>query len=305
MFAALLCTVLFSISVISGHRSARHMGGTEANFWRVTVAAVVLGPWCFATGTGLDGAGFSLFVLSGLFGIGVGDIVFFQALPRLGSRLTSLLMQCFSAPFGALVEYLWIGTTLHVGQVAAGLVVLLGVAIALSPGSGAKIGRKALVIGVSACLLAALANAMGAVLSRKAYAVTHAAGESIDAGSAGFQRVLGGTILAGICLLLVKRQEWRVQSRAPGHLVVAVSRKKWQGIWPWVLVNGLAGQTLGVTCMQLALETTPAGLVLAVIAATPIVVIPFTYFFEGERPTIHSVIGGVIAVAGVIGIALF
>jgi drug/metabolite transporter (DMT)-like permease len=154
-----------------------------------------------------------------------------------------------------------------------------------------------------ACFIAALSNAGGAVFSRQAYAVTQEAGESIDPATAGFQRVTGGTILAGLCLLLVKRKEWRVQSRAPTHLVIEVSRNKWKNIWPWVLVNGLAGQTLGVTCMQLALETTPAGLVLAIIAITPIVVLPFAMVFENERTTAQSVAGGIIAVAGVIGIA--
>lgn len=279
------------------------MGGTEANFWRVSVAAVVLGPWYYLVGSGTEGAGFLLFVLSGLVGIGLGDVIYFQALPRLGPRLTSLLMQCFSAPLGALVEWLWIGTTLRLPQAFAGMLILFGVAVALSPGrSGVKVSRKALLLGVSACLLAATANAMGAVLSRAGYVATRAAGESIDAGSAGFQRVLGGTIVAGIFLLLVKRREWRVQSRASARIVVEVSKRKWKGIWPWVLVNGLAGQTLGVTCMQLALETTPAGLVLAIIAATPIVVIPLLFFLEGERPTVPGVVGGVIAVGGVIGI---
>lgn len=278
------------------------MGGTEANFWRVSVAAVVLGPWCFAWGKGMEGPGFPLFVLSGLIGIGLGDVIYFQALPRLGPRLTSLMMQCFSAPLGAMVEWLWIGTTLRLPQVLAGLLILFGVAIALGPGSGTRVNRKALFIGVSACLVAAAANAMGAVLSRAAYLSTRAAGDAIDPGSAGFQRVLGGTIVAGLCLMLVKRQELRVQSRVPARVAVEASRRKWQGIWPWVLVNGLAGQTLGVTCMQLALETTPAGLVLAIIAATPIVVIPFAFFFEGERPTLPAIVGGLIAVGGVIGI---
>ena len=38
MFAALLCTLLFSISITCGHRSAKLIGGTEANFWRLTLA---------------------------------------------------------------------------------------------------------------------------------------------------------------------------------------------------------------------------------------------------------------------------
>jgi drug/metabolite transporter (DMT)-like permease len=56
--------------------------------------------------------------------------------------------------------------------------------------------------------------------------------------------------------------------------------------------------------MQWALETTPTGIVLAIIAITPIVVIPFTRVVEGERPTARSLIGGAIAVAGVIALTL-
>ena len=70
------------------------------------------------------------------------------------------------------------------------------------------------------------------------------------------------------------------------------------------MANSLAGQTIGVSCMQWALETTPTGIVLAIIAMTPIVVIPFALVMEGERPTAQSLIGGAIGVAGVIGLTL-
>jgi drug/metabolite transporter (DMT)-like permease len=56
--------------------------------------------------------------------------------------------------------------------------------------------------------------------------------------------------------------------------------------------------------MQLALESTPAGIVFAILAITPIVIIPFALVLEGERPTPRSLIGGAIAVAGVIALAL-
>jgi drug/metabolite transporter (DMT)-like permease len=56
--------------------------------------------------------------------------------------------------------------------------------------------------------------------------------------------------------------------------------------------------------MQWALKTNPTGIVLPVIAITPIVIIPFAHYMEGERPTIRSLIGGVTAVAGVVGLTL-
>jgi drug/metabolite transporter (DMT)-like permease len=235
-------------------------------------------------------------------GIGIGDVALFQALPRLGSRLSLLLIQCLTAPFATLLEWLWLGTTLTTLQILCGLVILAGVALALTPGEHLKLSRRELGIGTVAAVLAALGGACGAVLSRKAYAISHASHQPIDGANAAFQRIVGGLLIGGLCLLVVKRREFRVQSRAPAHLVTAVAVKKWRGVWPWVLMNSLAGQTLGVSCMQWALETTPTGVVLAVIATTPIVVIPFAWFFEGERPTAKSLIGGGIAVAGVIAL---
>src|SRR5256885_8748476 len=142
MFAAFLTTILFSLSVISGHRSARLIGGTEANFWRLTCATLFLGIWAYGFGRGLEGNAFPLFFVSGIVGIGIGDVALFQALPRLGSRLSLLLIQCLTAPFGALIEWLWLGTTLSSWQILCGLTALAGVGIALLPGKHLKLSRR-------------------------------------------------------------------------------------------------------------------------------------------------------------------
>ncbi len=55
-----------------------------------------------------------------------------------------------------------------------------------------------------------------------------------------------------------------------------------------VLANALAGQTFGVTCMQWALKTTQAGIVTAIIATTPLVLLPLTRIVEGEKIGIRS-----------------
>jgi drug/metabolite transporter (DMT)-like permease len=303
VLAAFLTTVLFSISVISGHRSAKLIGGTEANFWRLTCATFFLGIWAYGFGIGLDGNAFPLFLWSGIVGIGIGDVALFQALPRLGSRLSLLLIQCLTAPFGALFEWLWLGTGMSTAQILSGLIILTGVGIALAPAKHLKLGRRELILGTIAALLAALGGAIGAVLSRKAFEISRLSHEPIDGPNSAFQRIVGGLLFGGLCLLIVKRREFRIQARAPKALVSEVSKKKWRGVWPWVLANSVAGQTLGVSCMQWAFKTTPTGIVLPIIATTPIVVIPFSYLIEGERPTIHSIVGGVIAVAGVVALA--
>jgi len=304
VLAALLCTLLFSISITCGHRSAKLIGGTEANFWRLSLAGLLLGVWAYAFGIGINSAAFPLFFLSGAVGIGIGDVAFFQALPRLGSRLTSLLIGCLSAPLAALIEWLWLGTALSRPQILWGLLTVGGVALALMPDEHRQRTRRAGFVGTLFSVLSAVCGAAGGVLSRKAYEVVHSTGEYLDGGNAGFQRALGGLLLAGICLLVVKRRVFKVQAHAPPELVIAASIKKWRGVWPWVLGNGLAGQTLGVSCMQWALETTPAGIVFAILALTPVVIIPFARVLEGERPSRRSLVGCAIAVAGVAALAL-
>ncbi len=304
MFAAFLATILFSISVISGHRTAKIIGGVEANFWRLTFATLFLGVWAFTGGGGVGGAGFSLFLLSGIIGIGIGDAGLFQALPRLGSRLSLLIIQCLTAPIAAFIEWLWLGTTLGPVQITGSLIILAGVAVALVPGEHLTTSRSELFTGGVFALLGALGNALGVVLSRKAYAVTHANQETLDGGTAAFQRILGGLLIAAIFLLIAKRQFIRLPRGNNNGNVASSPRDKWRRIWPWVAMNSLAGQTLGVSCLQWALESTPTGIVMSIVALTPLTVMPLARVFEGEKITMRSLGGGAIAVAGVVMLTL-
>jgi drug/metabolite transporter (DMT)-like permease len=278
------------------------IGGTEANFWRVSLAVLVLGAWSFSFGAGLSGSAFPLLFISGMIGIGFGDVASFQTLPLLGPRVSSLLVLCMTAPLAALVEWLWLGTRLTSIQLIWGGVILVGVGIALQKGNRLIFDRSVLLRGTFFAVLAALGTAIGAVLSRKAYAL--AGTDSLTGLDAAFQRIVGGTIVAGIVLLIVKRREFRIQASAPRRLVTEASRHKWRAAWPWIVANGLAGQAFGVSCMQWALESTPTALVLSITATTPVMIIPVQYLIEGERPSIQAIVGGVIAVVGVVALML-
>ncbi len=304
MFPAFLAAILFSISGICGHRAAKRIGGIEANFWRLTLSALFLAPVSYWAGVGLNSPSFFWFLLSGVVGIGIGDVAYFLALPKLGPRLSLLLIECLSAPVAAIIEWLWMGTLLRPAQILFGSLILVGVGFALSPGKEASAPKLRRYSGVTMCTISALAAGVSAVLSRKAFAIDASLGGNISALNAGFQRVLGGLFLAGVCLLLAKRREFRVQSRAPRDLVHEVAKKKWRSVWYWVVMNSLAGQTIGVTFMQWGLRIAPGGIVLAVIALTPILIIPLTVWVDGERPTATSILGSIVAVAGVIGLAL-
>jgi drug/metabolite transporter (DMT)-like permease len=74
-------------------------------------------------------------------------------------------------------------------------------------------------------------------------------------------------------------------------------------IRPWIIANALSGPAIGVGCYQWALMQEKSGVVLPIVALTPLVIIPFSRYVEGERPTKRSLVGGLVAVAGVVLLA--
>ena len=128
--------------------------------------------------------------------------------------------------------------------------------------------------------------------------------EYIDGATAAYQRIMGGLLIGGICLLIVKWRFIKEHLEFSGAGATMPSKEKWRKVWFWVVANSLAGQTLGVSCYQWAFQTTPTGKVLPIVATTPLMVIPLAWWFDDERPSARSIIGGVIAVLGVAGLAL-
>ncbi|MBI5385086.1 MAG: DMT family transporter [Verrucomicrobia bacterium] len=297
MWQAFSTTILFSLSAVCAQRSTRLLGGSEANFWRVWIAALLLGLWAHLFGQGLSGKALPIFFLSGLVGFGFGDVALYQALPRIGSRLSILLVHCVAAPFAALVEWLWLGTPLTLGEILAALTILAGVALALAPSDHINVGRGTLWAGVACAIVGALGQGGGAVLTRRAVEVAKAAGEQpVDGMTAAYQRIIGGVIVGTLFFLFVK---WRQRQTTPSAPVVSGQLKR---ALPWTLANACAGPAVGVAMFQWALMLKPTGVILPIVALTPLVIIPFSRFVEGERPTWRSLAGGVVAVVGVVAL---
>jgi drug/metabolite transporter (DMT)-like permease len=300
MIAAFLTTILFSISAIYGNRTAKILGGNETNFWRLIIATIALAAFAYSFGKGLAGVSFPLFFLSGCIGMGLGDVALFQTLPRLGARLTILLVHCLTAPFAGLVEWAWMGTALTPIQILFGMIILIGVSIALVPHSSISMNRRTRLIGIMFGILAGVGQGCGAVLSRKAFAIASSAHETIDGITAAYQRILGGVLIAAIFLLIIKFRELKRHDRPSASMKM----DRWKKGLPYLFTNALAGPAIGVSCYQWALKSFPAGIVLPIVATTPIVIMPLAHFLEKDSMTTRSVIGGAIAVGGAIALAI-
>lgn len=296
MIPALLATVLFAVSTISGRRNVRLLGSAGANFWRQLLAVLVLALYAHTLGQGWHGASLPWFLLSGFIGFGIGDVAIYLALPRIGARLSALITQCLAAPLGGLMAWGWHGTRPTVAEAIAGWLILAGVALALTPGRSDPTQPRPASIqwsGVGFGLLAALGQAGGQVVSKHGFQLAQAAHTPADPLTVTYQRILPG-VTVGLIWFLLDRYAW------PSPVA---PKPEYRRAWPWVLLNMLAGPTLGVACFQWATKVANTSLVLSITAMTPLCVMTMAYFFEGERPSRRGVIGGIIAVIGVVSLA--
>jgi drug/metabolite transporter (DMT)-like permease len=310
MFPALLTTFLWSYCLIPARQSVAQLGENAANFWRLFVAVVIMGLLAAWGGIQIGHEAFSWLFLSGIIGFGFGDIGVWFALPRLGSRLTLLMVHCIAAPLAGLTEWLWLGTTITGLQIASLAIILTGISLALFPDRDRELAAKRrYVSGILFGLLAATGQSIGAVCSRKAFSVLSVENfQPLEAGtrdyiflgaSSGFVRLAGGILIASGFWQISR---WYTAWKTPPEALRRADPMS--GKMRNILLCAAAGPILGVICYQWALATTPSVIVQVVVSTSPLMILPMTYFIEHDRLSRHSIIGTLIAVGGVALLAL-
>jgi len=294
MFPALLTAFFFSFSGVCASRSTRLIGSIKANFYRLVFGFLCLALYAYVLGQGHRGPGLVWFMLSGAIGVGLGDTATFLAIKRIGPRLSVMLVQCLTAPIGAAVEWIWLGTKLTPFQLLGSAVILFGSGLALWPEKKIEIPPELLRTGILFGTLGALGQALGAVITRKANEVNQVIHLEINGMTAAYQRMLGALIVGVMIYYAIELFLRRRQRRL---VIPAATYKK---AAPWIVLNASAGLVLGISCYQWALQHTATGIVLAIVATTPLIVMPMAYFLDNDRPSRRAMLGGLVAVAGVL-----
>ena len=297
MIGAIFTTVFFALSAVTGQRVAVNLGSIWGNAVRLFIAAVVLGVIVFlAWPDSVGGKPFLWFLLSGVVGFGIGDVALFLAYERIGSRLTILLNLCLAPLFAMGLEWIWLGSGISIKVAACAAIILAGVTLALRPGAKSRqkmMRRGSFGFGVFCAVIAGFGQGTGAVISRKAEEAAADVGMVINGISAAFQRVLAGFLFAALVVILIRffssNQQWK-QWGNPLNPKLA----------PWLVGAALFGPVLGVSCFQWALSSLQSGIVLAVVATTPIVMIPLAAWNEHDHPSRLALVGALLAVAGVV-----
>jgi drug/metabolite transporter (DMT)-like permease len=289
MVPALLTTGFFAATAVIARRAALLLGPTTANLCRLALAALLLGAWAWSLGHGL-GAAFGWFLASGVAGFGAGGFLMFHALPRAGSNVANLVVQCGSAVAALVFAWTWLGETLHATELFAIVAILAGVIVGTAPQGFPQLTALQLRLGAMLAALSALGQGAGTVFSRKAFAVARAEGLGIDPGTATFERVLGGLLVALVAWMIIRGMRLAATTEPRSYITGRA--------WPWVLANTLTGPVLGVTCLQWALSTTRAGIVQTIVATAPLLTAPLAFGLGEALPRGRYFAGAIVAIFG-------
>ena len=285
--AALSGALLWAVASVLYRRAGEQIAPRELNLLKGLLGAALLALTAWALRTPFPAAQpweIGLLLLSGALGIGLGDTAYFQALNDLGAR-QALLIEVLAPPAAALIAWAALGETLGAAAWAGIALTVAGVAWVVTE-RGAKdpanAQRAHRARGIGAGLVAALAQAGGAVLSRAALDGTQV--------SPLWSAVL--RLAAGVAVLLI----WLAAARRP---LVGLRVEAGRGrLWATVVGAILLGTYLALWLQQVSLQRVPAGIAQTLFATSPLFVLPLAAW-SGERVSPRAILGAVLALGGV------
>ena len=259
-----------------------------------------------------------LLLLSGAIGIGLGDTAYFSAINTLGAR-KALLLETLAPPVAAILAWVFLSEQLSVTSVIGILLTLIGIAWVVServPGTDqTKQGA-----GIRFALLAVFCQAAGAVLSRSALD-----GTVVAPLWSSLIRLFAGLVFMGVLALVWPHQlgdyqptaelsvsslEGSVQNSIKGP-IQGFDKSEWRSRWHQSLADlktpslllGIAMASffatyLGIWLQQIALKYTAAGIAQALLATSPLFVLPMAALL-GDRISWRAAFGALIALLGV------
>jgi drug/metabolite transporter (DMT)-like permease len=289
--AALSAAFLWAASSVVYRRLGQRIPPLQLNFYKGAIAITLMGITLFMLGDGQESIEFHLvpvvfLIISGVIGIGLGDTAYFSALNHLGAR-RALLFETLAPPLAAVLALIFLGERLSAGAWCGILLTILGVAWVITERTttDATINRPQAMLGIIWALLAAVAQASGAVLSRVALSES-----SVSPLWSSLLRLAAGTLIV-LLLLLVRRQY--TEKTAPYS----------QPTWPIRLIGILiltafSSTYLATWLQQTSLKFAPTGIAQTLSATSPLFILPIAASL-GERISLRAILGVLVATAGV------
>ncbi len=222
-------------------------------------------------------------LVSGLIGIGIGDSAYFATLRDLGAR-RGLLLETLAPPLTAILGLIFLKERLSIQAWSGILLTILGIAWVI----GERVKETTpnephFWRGLGFGLIAEFSQATGVILSHLALTQT-----AITPLWSSLIRLTGGMII--LLLWLMIRPQLLQRSLKPLYS---------QKIFGIICLATFLGTYLGIWLQQTSLKFTPAGISQALLATSPLFVLPISAAM-GDRISLQAMLGSGVAIAGVI-----
>ncbi|MFY9344338.1 MAG: DMT family transporter [Planctomycetota bacterium] len=293
---ALLTALCWTASSTAFAVASRAVGPLPANQFRLlgalpvlfVLAVVVTGQ---AWPTQATGHQLGLLVLSGLAGLVLGDLGYFYALAKIGPRLCSVILATWPACTVAMEAV--VGRLPNGAMLAGIALTMVGVTVVLlRSGDGAvwnaTTSPRQRLLGIAGALLGAVGQALGFVLAGYGMAAGERGEVAVDPLLASVVR-MAVAVLGLQAVAAVHRQPFAVKA-VFGHRTALRA----------AMVGAVFGPIGGVWLSMVARSrASDAGVASALIATTPVFMMPVAYLLYRARIGVLGVLGTLVAVAGV------
>jgi drug/metabolite transporter (DMT)-like permease len=268
---------------ISGNR----IGSVNVNRIRLLMAAVFLSLTSYFTTGSLipveaNAERWFWLGLSGLVGFVIGDAMLFEAFVVVGNRISMLLMSLVPI-MSALFAWIALGETLDLVEITAIIITVGGIVWVVADKNRDKTwvkGRR-LAWGITLGIGGALGQAFGLILSKKGL-------------EGGYSALSGNLIRVLVALVAI----WLI-TLVKGNIYRTLSSLKDKRAIQTLLAGSFFGPFLGVWLSLVSIKYARIGIASTLMATTPIILIPLAHWIFKDRVTIGSIIGTIVAVAGV------
>ncbi|MDR9403502.1 MAG: DMT family transporter [Halothece sp. Uz-M2-17] len=283
-FAALFAALLWASASVVYSRLGQQISPLLLNFLKGAIALFLLAFTALITHNTfptLPLLPILFLVTSGIIGIGFGDTVFFSSLKYLGAR-RALLFETLAPPLAAIIALIFLEETLSVyAWLGIGLT-LVGIATVISERtSNQDLTVENFKIGIGFGLAGAIAQAVGAVLSRSALTDF-----DLNPLWSTLIRLSAGT-LSLIPLLFFRRQQLKLPSLQWSWQLVGI-----------IFITAFASTYLGIWLQQISLKFTATGIAQTLSSTSPLFVLPIAAFLK-ETITFRAIFGVLIALFGI------
>jgi drug/metabolite transporter (DMT)-like permease len=283
---ALGAAACWAVGSVMSVMPARHLGAIAFTRWRMSMVAVMLWAVVAVQGTWhtFDGHAWGVMAVSGLIGVFVGDTALFAAMNRLGPRRAGVLFATHAA-FSAALGFALLDERMSLQALLGGILTLAGVMLAILLGRHKgethawEADRGHVGLGVALALLAALCQAVGALIAKPVMA------QQVDPVMASAVRVTVATAAHAVLLLSGFRAARATQ--APTLRVLVQTG-----------LNGFIAMGIGMTLVLLALEKGDVGMVAILSSVSPILVLPLLWLQLKRAPAPGAWLGAVLTVVG-------